>query len=434
MKCLKTTSLFSIIISVLVIILTACGGGSISNRFSISGTVSGVAVSGVTVSLSGGSSSSTVTDDSGNYTFPGLGNGTYTVIPSLTGVTFSPASLAVTLNDSNVTSQNFTATKKDTGLVCGQTITEDTILDRDLICPPGTNFALIIGAPNITLDLGGHVISGYAPDKGVFAQGIEGITIRNGTIEGFEDGIFIIETGHVTIENLTVKNQNIIDPNHFITGVHIDSSQNIVVKDTLFEFPSVAHKEAVEVYNSDVLVSNIEVRGAGAGVCFSFNQVCDPVHTPSNGVVLNSKFSEICVAAIWVACTSNVRIAGNDISTTGTGGGIQADAPFLGAVTGLTVEENYIHDLAIGIEFRGITKSTISNNIISGNSIWGIALRQSLGCLTGEPGWECCYSTDNEVIDNQTSGNYLDLYHDEGSVGNIWERNTYETKEGSDIT
>ena len=41
---------------------------------------------------------------------------------------------------------------------CGDTITVDTTLTRDLVnCP---NNGLIIGANNITLDLNGHVIDG----------------------------------------------------------------------------------------------------------------------------------------------------------------------------------------------------------------------------------------------------------------------------------
>lgn len=39
---------------------------------------------------------------------------------------------------------------------CGQTITENTILEADLACPPGTEYAIVIGASNINLDLGGH--------------------------------------------------------------------------------------------------------------------------------------------------------------------------------------------------------------------------------------------------------------------------------------
>ena len=75
-------------------------------------------------------------------------------------------------------------------ITCGQTITQDTILTADLACPPDTEYALIIGASNITLDLGEHTISGSTPRTGVFAIRQEGITIRNGAIDGFNVGVF----------------------------------------------------------------------------------------------------------------------------------------------------------------------------------------------------------------------------------------------------
>jgi hypothetical protein len=321
--------------------------------------------------------------------------------------------------------------------ICVLTITKDTRLDEDLICPPNTQFTIVFGAPNITLDLGGHVLKGTAPSIGVFAQNKEGITIRNGTIEGFEEGIAIFNTPRATVENLTIKNLAISDPNHFIFGVHIDGSRDVIVRDMQFEFITVAHKSAIEIYNSYVDVNNIEVRGGGVGVSFSFAGVCDPVNSPSNGTVRNSKFSDIKIAGIWIACCSSVLIEANDFSSSPgsviVGEGIQGDASFLGAVTGLTVKENFIHNTVIGVEFRGITKSSISNNYIFDNQAWGIAIRQSLGCLNSEPHWECFYSTANVIADNETWGNGTDLYHFEKCLSNAWERNTCETKDGSEI-
>jgi Right handed beta helix region len=317
---------------------------------------------------------------------------------------------------------------------CGDMITEDTTLDQNLACPPGTESAIAIGASNITLDLGGHTLSGHAPGIGVLAIGHEGLVIRNGIIEGFQDGVFVIESHLVTVEKLTVRNLESSDPGQFVRGVTIDGSQNVVVRDMLFEFLVVAHKEAVDAYASDMAVSDIEVRGGGAGVGFSFAGVCDPVNAPNTGTVTNSRFSDVYGAGFYVACGSNVRIEGNNISTTpGAGVGIQGDAPFPGAVTGLTISNNSIHDTMIGIEFRGIVESTIASNYVFNNGYWGIAMRQSLGCIEPQPGWECFTSTANSIADNNTWGNGMDLYHYEGSLGNSWERNMCETKEGTEI-
>jgi hypothetical protein len=79
--------------------------------YSISGTVrtsEGSPISGVTITLSGDATSTVTTDTNGNYTFTGLVNCNYTGTPSKTGYTFSPASRPVTINDANVTGQDFT--------------------------------------------------------------------------------------------------------------------------------------------------------------------------------------------------------------------------------------------------------------------------------------------------------------------------------------
>ena len=79
--------------------------------YSISGkvTLSGSGLSDVAMTLSGSGSGTTTTDTSGNYTFSGLSNGTYTITPSKSGYAFTPSSKSVTISSSNKTGQNFTA-------------------------------------------------------------------------------------------------------------------------------------------------------------------------------------------------------------------------------------------------------------------------------------------------------------------------------------
>jgi fibronectin type 3 domain-containing protein len=59
--------------------------------------------------LTGPAAATTTTNASGNYTFTGLPNGAYTVRPSESGFTFTPASQSVTLSSANQTGVNFTA-------------------------------------------------------------------------------------------------------------------------------------------------------------------------------------------------------------------------------------------------------------------------------------------------------------------------------------
>ena len=79
-----------------------------TRAYTVSGTVSGAVVSGITITLTGTSSKSTTTDASGNYSFTGAVNGSYTITPSVAGYTYSPASRTVTVNNTNITGQNFT--------------------------------------------------------------------------------------------------------------------------------------------------------------------------------------------------------------------------------------------------------------------------------------------------------------------------------------
>ena len=93
--------------------MTSAGPASTSTKtYNLSGTLSPSAiVGGATVKLSGTDSFSTTTaNNSGNYTFSGLANGSYTVTPSKAGYTFAPTSENLTVNGANVTATTFTAT------------------------------------------------------------------------------------------------------------------------------------------------------------------------------------------------------------------------------------------------------------------------------------------------------------------------------------
>jgi hypothetical protein len=80
-----------------------------SQTWSISGTISPASLgAGTTVGLSGAATATVTADSSGNYSFSGLANGTYTVTPSRSGSTFDPTSQSVTVNGANATAINFT--------------------------------------------------------------------------------------------------------------------------------------------------------------------------------------------------------------------------------------------------------------------------------------------------------------------------------------
>ncbi len=100
----------------ILLIIMGCSSNSSSgdtaalDTYSISYTVSGNTIAGATIYLSGAATSPATADADGNFSFTGLANGTYTLIPVLAGYTFSPVSTAVVVNGANVTGIDFEAT------------------------------------------------------------------------------------------------------------------------------------------------------------------------------------------------------------------------------------------------------------------------------------------------------------------------------------
>ena len=80
-----------------------------SNTYNIAGNLSGYGGAGASVSLTGTETATVVADGSGNYSFNGIVDGTYTVTPSNPGVTFTPSSQTVAIQQVSASGVNFTA-------------------------------------------------------------------------------------------------------------------------------------------------------------------------------------------------------------------------------------------------------------------------------------------------------------------------------------
>ena len=75
--------------------------------YSISGAL-GANAAGAVVALSGSATATQVADQSGNFLFSALPNGSYIVTPTKAPLTFTPVNAAVTINGANVSGVNFT--------------------------------------------------------------------------------------------------------------------------------------------------------------------------------------------------------------------------------------------------------------------------------------------------------------------------------------
>ena len=86
---------------------------------------------------------------------------------------------------------------------CGSLITTDTTLDSDV--GPCVGDALIVAADGVTLDLGGHTVSGAGTGAGVRVARHTGVEVMNGTIEGFHTGLVLDEADGNHIWSLTLR-------------------------------------------------------------------------------------------------------------------------------------------------------------------------------------------------------------------------------------
>lgn len=95
--------------------LTACGSNSfwpiVDSGYAISGTITyhGALLSGVSVTLSDGSTGKATTDATGVYRFKGVKNGSYSLYPAKSGYSFTPAALPLTIKDADASGINFIA-------------------------------------------------------------------------------------------------------------------------------------------------------------------------------------------------------------------------------------------------------------------------------------------------------------------------------------
>ena len=97
---------------------------------------------------------------------------------------------------------------------CGDTITSDLTLTHDLRGCPGPG--LVIGAPNITLELGFHVIRGSGTAAGIDnSGGYDGVVISAPNVRNFARGIVLVDARRNLLDDVQVSARTVgIDLRH----------------------------------------------------------------------------------------------------------------------------------------------------------------------------------------------------------------------------
>ncbi len=283
---------------------------------------------------------------------------------------------------------------------CGRVITANTALANDI--GPCAGNGLIVGADNITVDLGGKRIFGFPGPSGVDANGLVGntagirlpmrnkVTVKNGVISDFDAGVVLMGGGANTVTAVTARDN--IGPDDSFQAflgdgmVLFNSRNNIITKNTF-------------IHNG--IFDGIAVLGPGSdGNSIQANTVQDTVGTPDGGptgqgIMVNAVLD---LSDQGKVVSAN-RIVGNVVRRNGSAG-ISNVNHTDGAIVANLVEGNGTTNSVgngIGIQLgpgsreTSATRMKVQGNEVHGNGVDGIrvALR----------------AVGNTIVDNDAANN-----------------------------
>jgi hypothetical protein len=329
----------------------------------------------------------------------------------------------------------FLGTAEATTVACGEIITQTTTLTSDV--GPCSGDGIIIGADNITLDLGRHRVFG-TPDKGdnagILLNGRTGVTVTRGTVTDFGTGVVIMDGSANTVSRVFAhENIGPLDRSGDLgAGIDIFGS-----RDNLLTNNRIVHNgpfEGIGVFGASSTGNRIENNLVEFNVIVSF--VGDSgFFNRDDGINLGSGLSG----------GSHTTIKNNVIRLNGTNGINACSGTGIPCVTTDNVIERNIveqNGLLGNIDGHGInvvnilptpggsapssTRNRIQRNLVQNNASNGITLGLSLDNVirNNRSVANGSFQFQGEVFDN----NGIDLFDNEFDCdNNIWRGNVYET-------
>lgn len=319
---------------------------------------------------------------------------------------------------------------------CGQTITQDTVLDSDVgPCPTNLAHGIVIGADNITLDLNGHTVSGTAnlvnDGAGIYLFRRSGVTVKNGTVRHFDCGVAVEGGSANTVTGIRAHdNIGAVGLTRCGEGVAVLSSRdNRIINNQLVHNGPFG---GIGVYSRVDSEHTRTTSGPSRGNLIDSNQVTDN-NLPRSAQVNDSDGIRIETQSVF-----NV-ISNNNV----TGSGLDGIAIFSFAPDN-TIAYNSVQNNGFLNTFRrrgdgirvfgGSERTTVQGNRVTGNAANGIIFHgpfnvrppvtdsQSLGNL----------SVGNNRLppleDSQLGGPTFDLHDgNPGCDNNLWRANTFRT-------
>jgi uncharacterized repeat protein (TIGR01451 family) len=385
----------------------------------------------------------TVTCDLGNVASGSTANATIVVEPVETGTVTNTAVLRS--NRSQNEAQASTETEiLAPGLKCGQVVTENTVLRRDV--GPCRGNGLIIGADGITLDLGGHRVFGFPgpsdpdcstlpPDAlcgneaGIRLPRRSNVRIQNGTVSDFDAGIAIFGGGSNTVTNMMVRD-NIGPANPFdaLLGdgiLVLGSTNNRIINNTITHngiFDGIGVLEAAADDNTiqgNTIEDTVGEGASGQGIVVnafdgSFDGGTISATRIFGNVIRRNGFHGISnVNGVLSRIESNTVTNNGLANGPGNGIGVQLGPDIKNLSTEVLVQNNEVH--GNGRDGINIRRFATGNVIVSNN-----AADNAVADTSGDP------FSDLELDGRAYDEPYVDLRDGNlACAGNVWTANTW---------
>jgi parallel beta-helix repeat protein len=165
----------------------------------------------------------------------------------------------------------------------------------------------------VTVNLNGFTIRGSGGSSGVFNVGFDDVTIKNGAITGFQDGVRADEVTDLVIKDVTFSGQ-------ILSSIVVINSADVRIKRVFISQPpgdGVNPAEAIRLANVDgAKVKNATVKGGYFGVLSLGDPNLGDPGTATELVVRNSVFTNT-THGIFLERTTDSKIVGNRVDDNG---------------------------------------------------------------------------------------------------------------------
>lgn len=233
---------------------------------------------------------------------------------------------------------------------CGDALTASVTLDADLACGAG---GLTVAVDGIVIDLAGHTISGTSGNGIDNALGFDRVTVKNGTIDGFENGIVHGGGEKHVIRAMRVRNG--VSSILLAAGVRFSKIEKSFVGSNTGRM--------IEVFGDDNVVTRVvATNSSGLGITIYGNR---------NVVTKNTVANALDGIALSGAASGTI-VSGNAVAN-GRGSGIIL--ALFGGTGGNVVTKNR----SDGNGDEGIIVTGTDDTVVSGNTVIGNAIGIRIG-------------------------------------------------------